>query len=88
MQLGGKPHYRTTRPTLSFIDTRVMLEVMPGSRGVGGVVGGEGRGGLWGRWVVVLCWFEWPGSDSPAQVALHESARSRRSTGAARPTVA
>ena len=49
MRLGGKPHYRTTRPTLSFIDTRVMLEVMPGSRGVGGVVGGEGRGGLWGR---------------------------------------
>ena len=45
MRLGGKPHYRTTRPTLSFIDTRVMLEVMPGSRGVGGVVGGEGRGG-------------------------------------------
>ena len=38
MRLGGKPHYRTTRPTLSFIDTRVMLEVMPGLRGVGGVV--------------------------------------------------
>jgi len=48
MRLGGKPHYRTTRPTLSFIDTRVMFEVMSGSRGVGGVVGGEGRGGLWG----------------------------------------
>ena len=77
MRLGGKPHYRTTRPTLSFIDTRVMLEVMPGSRGVGGVVGGEGRGGLWGLV-----------RTGPAQVAFHESARSRRSTGTARPTVA
>ena len=65
-----------------------MLEVMPGLRGVGVGLLREGRGGLWGRWVVVLCWFEWPGSDSPAQVAFHESVRSRRSTGTARPTVA
>jgi len=62
MRLGGKPHYRTTRPTLSFIDTRVMLEVMSGLRGVGGVV-------AWGPWGlvgsvgggVVLVWVAWFG---------------------------
>ena len=85
MLLGGKPHYRTARPTLSFIDTNQGHAWFAG-RGWG--CWREGRGGLWGRWVVVLCWFERPGSDSPAQVAFHESARSRRSTVTVRPTVA
>lgn len=83
-----KTHYCTISPTLSFIDTRVLSEVCL-VRGVWvellavRAVGACGVGEWW-------CCVGLSGlvRTGPVQVAFHESVRSRRSTGTARPTVA